>query len=191
MSTLNIIVLILAVVAMAAAVWVFMERKKTRKLKQNFGPEYDRVIDQEKSARRAEAVLGERQKRVETYPLHSLTEEQRDRLAARWRMVQEHFVDDPRDAVAQADVIITEAMRTRGYPMADFEQRAADLSVDHPAVVEDYRAAHQIAMRDAQGTATTEDLRKAMQLYRNLFEDVLETHVLQHSTGDRSWQMNS
>ena len=180
MNTANIAVLIVAVIAMALAVWAILQRERTRKLKRNFGPEYDRVMDQEKSANRAEAVLGERQKRVEKYPIRILTKEERDRFAARWLTVQERFVDDPRDAVFQADTLITEAMRTRGYPMADFEQRAADLSVDYPAVVQDYRAAHDIAVRDAQGTLSTEDLRRAMQHYRTLFEHVLETHVLQH-----------
>ena len=89
-------------------------------------------------------------------------------------------MDDPREAVAQADSLITDAMRTRGYPMSDFEQRAADLSVDYPAVVQDYRAAHEIAVRDTQASASTEDLRKAMQHYRTLIEHVLDAHVLQH-----------
>jgi hypothetical protein len=180
MSTANIIVLIVAVLAIAMVGWLFIQRERTRKLRRQFGPEYDRVIDQEKNARRAETVLGERQKRVEKYPIRILTQEERDRFAANWRMVQESFVDDPRKAVAQADLLVTDAMHTRGYPMSDFEQRAADLSVDHPAVVQDYRAAHDVAMRDAQGLASTEDLRKAMQHYRTLFEQVLDTHVLQH-----------
>lgn len=180
METGNIIVLIVAGLAVAIIAWALVQRQKTRKLKQQFGPEYDRVIGQEKSSRRAEAVLGERQKRVEKYPLRDLSQEERDRFAAKWRSVQEHFVDDPRGAVAQADSLVTEAMGTRGYPMTDFEQRAADLSVDHPTVVQDYREAHQIAMLDAQGSASTEDLRRAMQRYRTLVEHVLDTHVLQH-----------
>jgi len=180
MSTANIVLLILAIVAFAFAVWALIQREKTRKLKNKFGPEYDRVIEQEKSSRRAEALLEERQKRVQAYQIRPLTREESDMYAAKWRTVQEHFVDDPRDAVAQADALITDAMRVRGYPMSDFEQRAADLSVDHPTVVEDYRAAHAIATRDAQETASTEDLRKAMQHYRSLFEHVLDTHILQH-----------
>lgn len=180
MNTVNIAVLIVAVLAIALAAWAILQREKTRKLKRQFGPEYDRVVDQEKNPNRAEAVLGERQKRVEKYPIRILTKEERDRFAARWLTVQERFVDDPRDAVAQADVLITEAMRMRGYPMADFEQRAADLSVDYPTVVQDYRTAHDLALRDARGTLATEDLRRAMQHYRTLFEHVLDTHVLQH-----------
>ena len=180
MSTVNVIALIVAVVVIAVAAWALIQREKTRKLKGKFGPEYDRVIGQESSPRRAEAILEERQKRVEKYNIRPLTREECDVFAAKWRMVQEHFVDDPREAVAQADSLITDAMRTRGYPMSDFEQRAADLSVDHPQVVEDYRTAHEIAMRDAHGPASTEDLRRAMQHYRSLFERMLDVHVLQH-----------
>jgi len=180
MSTVDIVLLIVAIVAFALAAWALIQREKTRKLKDRFGPEYDRAIEQEKSSHKAEALLEERQKRVQKYQIRPLTREESDMYAAKWRTVQEHFVDDPRDAVAQADALITDAMRVRGYPMSDFEQRAADLSVDHPTAVEDYRAAHAIALRDAEGSATTEDLRNAMQRYRSLFEHVLDTHVLQH-----------
>ncbi len=126
-------------------------------------------------------MLQERQQRVEKYNIRTLTQEERNLFSAKWRAIQEHFVDVPRDAVAQADSLIGEAMRTRGYPMSDFEQRAADLSVDHPTVVENYRIAHGIAVRDAQGSATTEDLRKAMQSYRTLFEHVLDSHAFSAS----------
>ena len=180
MSTATVIVIVLAVLAVAAAAWVIMQREKTRKLKNAFGPEYDRAIDQEKNPRRAEALLEERQKRVAKYDIRPLTKEERETFAAKWRKTQEHFVDDPRDAVAQADALITEAMSTRGYPMSDFDQRAADLSVDHPVVCENYRLAHDIAMRNSEGSASTEELRKAMQHYRNLFEHVLDTRVLQY-----------
>jgi hypothetical protein len=180
MHTVNVVVLIMAILVIAVAAWAFIEREKTRKLRHQFGPEYDRMLYQEKNARRAEAVLGARQKRVEKYALHTLRQEERDRFAARWKAVQEFFVDDPREAVAQADDLITEAMRARGYPMSDFEHRAEDLSVDYPAVVQDYRSAHEIAVRDAEASSSTEDLRKAMQHYRTLIEHILDTHVLQH-----------
>jgi len=180
MSAVNAIIWIIAIVAIGIAAWALMERERTRKLKRQFGPEYDRAIQHERSTRRAAAVLAERQKRVETYPIRHLTREECDRFGARWKAVQERFVDDPHDAVAHADVLIPEAMRACGYPMTDFEQRAEDLSVNHPGVVQDYRAAHGIAMRDAQGAASTEDLRKAMQCYRALLEHVLDTRVLQH-----------
>ena len=180
MSTLNIIFIVLAIVAVAVAAWALVQKEKTRKLKNKFVQEYDRVIEQEKNAYRGEALLDERQKRVARLNIRALTREECDTYSARWRTVQEHFVDDPGDAVAQADSLVTDAMRLRGYPMSDFEQRAADLSVDHPTAVEDYRVAHSIAVRDAEGSASTEDLRKAMQHYRSLFEHVLDTHVLQH-----------
>jgi FtsZ-interacting cell division protein ZipA len=180
MNTMEIIVLVVAIIAVAGAAWAFLQREKTRKLRHQVGPEYERMIDQEKNPRRAEALLEERRRRVENYPIRSLTKEERDTYAAKWRAAQEHFVDDPRDAIAQADSLVTDAMRTRGYPMTDFESRADDLSVDYPAVVENYRIAHDIATRDAQGSASTEELRKAMQHYRTLFEHVLDTHVLQH-----------
>jgi hypothetical protein len=179
MSTLTLIALITAIVAIAIAAWALLQHQKTRKLKRKFGPEYDRVIDQEKNPRRAETVLEERQKRVEKYQIRPLTREECDMFGARWRIAQEHFVDEPREAVAQADSLITDAMRTRGYPMTDFDRRADDLSVDHPQIIENYRIAHEVAVRDAHGPAGTEDLRKAMQHYRILFEHVLDTHVLQ------------
>ena len=180
MNTANLIILIAAVAVIAVAVWAFIRRERTRKLKHQFGPEYDRLSDQEKSSRRAEVLLGERQRRVEKYSIRTLTREECDSFAVKWRAAQEHFVDDPHDAIAQADSLVTDAMRTRGYPMADFEQRAADLSVDYPAVTGEYRIAHDIAIRDSQGSASTEDLRNAMQHYRNLFEHILDTRVLQH-----------
>jgi hypothetical protein len=157
-----------------------VQREKSRKLRSRFGPEYDRTLDREQSTQRAEAILAERQKRVEKFNIRRLTAEERDLFATKWRTAQEHFVDAPHDAVAQADALVTDVMRTRGYPMGDFEQRAADLSVDHPMVVSNYRTAHEIALRDVEGAASTEDLRKAMQHYRQLFEHLLDTRVLQH-----------
>lgn len=180
MSTPSLVALIVGILAVAVAVWALLQRQKTRKLKNTFGPEYDRVMDQEKNARRGEAVLQERQRRVEKYQIRPLTRDECDMFGAKWHATQEHFVDNPREAVAQADSLITDAMRTRGYPMSDFDQRVANLSVDHPQVVEDYRIAHEIAIRDSRDLATTEDLRKAMQHYRSLFEHVLDADVLQH-----------
>ncbi len=180
MSTATVIVLILAIAALAFAAIMIYQRAKTRKLRVKFGPEYDRLVQQEGSARRGEAVLESRQKRVEKFDIKPLTREDADRFAAEWRAAQERFVDDPRRAVADADRLINEALRLRGYPVGDFEQQAADLSVEHARVVEDYRSAHKVAMEDAQGQATTEDLRLAMQHYRNLFEHVLGTHVVQY-----------
>jgi len=180
MDTKTAIILIVAIVAVAIAAWALIQRERTRKLKHQFGPEYDRVLEHSKDPRRAEAILDQRQKRVAKFQIRPLSREQCDRFAADWRSVQEHFVDSPREAVSQGDVLINQALKARGYPMGDFEQQAADISVDHPRVVENYRIAHEIALRDEAGKATTEDLRKAMQHYRKLFEDVLDTHVTQY-----------
>ena len=168
------------IVAIGVAAWALIQRQKTRRLRTKYGPEYDRLANRENSAKRAESILEEREKRVAKFQIHSLRDDERERFAAEWRRVQEKFVDDPRGAVSDADCLINEALRTRGYPMSDFEQRAADLSVDHPHVVENYRHAHEIAIADQQSGVTTEDLRQAMQYYRSLFEDVLETKITTH-----------
>jgi hypothetical protein len=178
MTTSTEIILVLAIaVSVLVGILVF-QRQKTEKLKSRFGPEYDRIVDKEGSPRRAEAVLDARQKRVDKFQLRPLSREECDRFADEWHTVQERFVDDPRRAIAEADHLINEALRSRGYPMADFEQQAADISVEHPGVVEDYRTAHEIALRDRKGYASTEDLRLAMQHYRSLFENVLDTKLV-------------
>jgi hypothetical protein len=175
-STVIILVLVIAVIALVAA--MLLQRSKTRKLRSKFGPEYDRVVDREGNTRRAEAVLDSRKKRVDNFEIRRLSKEECHRFAEQWRVVQERFVDDPRQSVAEADQLINTALEARGYPMADFEQRAADISVEHPRVVEDYRIAHDVAMRDRRGQTSTEDLRRAMQHYRNLFEHVLDTKIV-------------
>jgi hypothetical protein len=132
------------------------------------------------SPRRAEAILDTRQKRVEKFNIRRLTPEECDRFSADWRTAQEQFVDDPPGSVTTADQLVNAALRARGYPMSEFEQQAADISVEHPRVVADYRAAHDIATRAERGDVTTEDLRVAMQHYRNLFEHILDAHVTTH-----------
>ena len=180
MSTTMIIVLavaVVAVLAIAAAAWIFMQKRRTERLRSRFGPEYERVVGTGEDRRRAESVLEERQKRVEELDIQSLSLEERRRFAQAWTREQARFVDDPKGAVAEADRLIGEVMKTLGYSVGDFEQRAADISVDHPMVVENYRSAHQIAIRDRRGEAGTEDLRKAMVHYRALFEELLETRA--------------
>jgi hypothetical protein len=177
MSTATFILLIVAILAIAFGLWMYLQRERTRKLRNRFGSEYDRAVSEHGSARRAEAVLEQREKRVTRLHLRPLSLEESDRFAMEWKKVQESFVDDPRLAVARADRLVGEAMGMRGYPMGEFEQRTADISVDHPEVCENYRAAHAIALRDESGQATTEDLRKAMQHYRNLFEEILERSI--------------
>jgi FtsZ-interacting cell division protein ZipA len=170
----TIIIAVIAGVVMVAVIgFLVARRRRSQQLRERFGPEYDRVVKKEGEVRRAEGVLEIRAKRREKFPIHPLNEENRVDFAERWRAMQSHFVDDPKASLSQADQLVNQLMETRGYPMADFEQRAADISVDHPVVVEHYRAAHAIALRHDRGEASTEDLRKAMVHYRTLFEELL------------------
>jgi hypothetical protein len=168
-----VVAALVAVVAIAAASWIFLQKKQTGRLRSRFGPEYDRLAEVEGGRGRAEKTLHEREKRVERFNLVPLSPEDRERFAGAWRQEQAGFVDDPRAAVANADSLVTEVMKARGYPMGDFEQRAADISVDHSLVVRNYRFAHDIALRDSGGETSTEELRTALLQYRMLFEDLL------------------
>jgi len=168
-TLLLVVVLVVAVVAVAAYV---MRRRAA--LKARFGPEYERTVHDAGSTRRAEAELEARATRVTKYSIHPLRREESLEFANRWRRVQAMFVDDPAAAVAEADSLVTEVMTARGYPMADFDRRAEDVSVDHANVVHHYREAHAIAVRHAQRSASTEDLRQALVHYRALFDDLLE-----------------
>jgi hypothetical protein len=165
---------VLALLLIAAAV---MRRRQQRsaELREGFGPEYDRTVEDTGSRRRAEAELAERQERREELDIRPLTPAARDRYMDRWRDTQTHFVDDPGSSVGGADSLVQEVMRERGYPTDDFEQRAADISVDHPHIVEHYRSAHEIALAHERGEASTEDLRQSLVHYRALFEELLET----------------
>ena len=165
----------LVIVALMGACWVFMRWRRSEHLRSRFGPEYDRVIREHGNQRRAESVLATRERRVESLPIRALTHKDRDHFAEAWQADQARFVDDPKGAVTEADRLVTAVMKARGYPVSDFEQRVADISVDHPHVVENYRAAVDIAKRHRRGEATTEDLRQAMVYYRKLFDDLLET----------------
>ncbi len=169
-----IIVIVVAIVIVLAVAWVFVRRRRTEALRRRFGPEYERTV-REHGAGRAESVLVEREKRVEKFPIRELTAEERERFVTEWRLLQSKFVDDPKGAVTEADALVSRLMQERGYPMSDFAQRAADLSVDHPHVVDNYRAAHEIALRHRKGQASTEDLRNAIIYYRSLFDELLQT----------------
>jgi hypothetical protein len=167
-------VIIVAIVVVVAAALI-SRRRKSDQLKRRYGAEYDRtVIQQHGDSRRAEATLADREKRVETFPLRTLSAVDREAYAIEWAAVQRRFVDDPSAAVGTADRLVNRVMIDRGYPMTDFEQRAADISVSYPAVVQNYRAGHDIVLRHTEGQATTEELRQAMVHYRSLFEELLE-----------------
>jgi hypothetical protein len=169
-----LIIAIVVIVAIALAVWAATRKRRTETLRRQFGPEYDRTVDTSDNPRDAESELEQRRRRRAELDIRPLAPAARARYADDWRSVQARFVDDPQGAVGQADALVTQVMRERGYPMDDFDQRAADVSVDHPEVVGDYRAAHDISTRSSNGEAETEDLRQAMVHYRALFEQLLE-----------------
>ena len=166
---LGLVVLVL----LAGIVALIVHNRRRANLRTKFGPEYARTVEEVGSSRKAEAELAEREKRVATFQIRPLSPQQVDMFTDGWMKVQTQFVDDPQGAVSRADVLLTEVMEVRGYPIVDFERRSADLSVDHPEVVQNYRSAHDIAIRHARGEADTEDLRQAMIHYRALFEELV------------------
>jgi hypothetical protein len=169
------ILIAIGVVAVGLLIaWRGIAARRRRGLQQTFGPEYDRTVADAASRREAESELAERQKRREELEIKPLDPAARERYRREWQRAQERFVDDPPGAVGEANRLIQDVMRERGYPVQDFEQRAADVSVDHPEVVSNYRAAHGISVANERGKATTEDLRTAMVHYRSLFAELLE-----------------
>ena len=159
---------------MGFAVWASSRRRRSEELRERFGPEYERAVDEYGDQKLAEQKLRERKERVEGLELRALQPEERLRFTRLWREVQARFVDGPADAISQANTLIKEVMQERGYPVGDFDQRAADISVRHPDVVQHYRAAREIAKRSERRQATTEDLRQAMVHYRALFDELLD-----------------
>jgi hypothetical protein len=173
-ETTLVAISIVVVVAILAVVAFFLLRKRqSEQLRTRFGPEYDRTVKETGDRSRAEAALKEREQRVERLNIRPLTEEDAVRYRESWGKVQARFVDEPKGAVMEADQLLGDVMSKRGYPVGDFEQRAADISVEHPRVVEHYRAGHDIALRHARGQASTEDLRQAMIHYRTLFTELV------------------
>jgi hypothetical protein len=174
MTAVVIALVVLLVAAIGVAAWLFRQNRRTQQLREDFGPEYGRAVRTYGDRGRAEAELQSRKERVEQLHLRRLSPEDQGRFAEAWRSVQARFVENPAAATRDADRLVAETMQARGYPVGDFERRAADISVDHPKVVENYRAAHAIALRNERGEASTEDLRQAMIHYRALFEELLE-----------------
>ena len=168
------IVIVVAVIVLAAILISLSRKRKSRLLREHFGSEYDRAVQQRGDPARAEAELINREKRVHSFSIKQLSPEARNTYAQEWAAVQRRFVDDPVLAVTEADTLVNRVMTARGYPMADFDQRAADISVSYPGLVDNYRAARAIALRHSRGEAGTEDMRQAMVHYRSLFAELLD-----------------
>jgi hypothetical protein len=170
-----IVIAVVAVIVVLGIVWSALRTKRTRGLQDTFGQEYDRTIDEVGGRRAAERELRDRQKQHDELDIKPLSPESRDRYVRRWQSTQTRFVDDPKGAVAEADQLVQEVMKERGYPTKDFDRRVADISVEHPDLVEKYRTADGIARASEQGEASTEDMRHSVRHYRALFAELLET----------------
>jgi hypothetical protein len=171
----GVVILVIAVVA-----WLFVQKRRstTADLRRKFGPEYERTVQQQGSERKADAKLSDREKRVEELNIRDLDPMENERFLKQWESVQSHFVDSPKGSITEADGLVSSLMKTRGYPVSDFDQRAADISVDHPGVVENYRSAHETALRVGKDQATTEELRTAMIHYRSLFQELVQVPMI-------------
>ena len=175
-TTYIIIAVVLGLMIIGAIVWpIFAGRKRSERLHDHFGTEYDHTVQTLGDEKKAQTELEGRQKYVKALDIHPLSVEERERYVAEWTAVQSKFVDEPGQAIVDADGLIMEVMQTRAYPESDFDQRAADVSVSYPALVSNYRAARVIALKNEQHQADTEELRQAMIYYRSLFEELLET----------------
>lgn len=174
-SRILIPVIIVVAAFIVIAIVLIMRRRKSEHLKRQFGPEYDRAVMQHGDAGHAEAVLLDREKRVEKFSLRPLIPSDRERYAEEWGAVQRRFVDDPSNAVDQADTLVNTVLAARGYPVGEAEQRTADISVNYPSLVQNYRSARAVMLRHSQGQTSTEDLRLAMVNFRSLFDELLKT----------------
>jgi len=181
-------VVVIALILVAA--WMLVRRRRSHDLQQRFGPEYEHAVNVHGDRTKAEEELLERKRRVEKLHLVPLAPEQATRFADEWRMLQARFVDNPKGVLMDADRLVIELMRQRGYPMGDFDSRAADISVDHPAVVHHYRSARAIALRDERGEADTEALRQAVVHYRALFSELMEVDDRHEHVPDRTRAAN-
>lgn len=168
------IVIVAVVILIAVGAYIQLRKRRTKALRSKFGSEYDRAIVTHGSTQKAEAKLADREARVEALKIRELGVTERDRFIAEWQTVQSRFVDHPKAAVTEADDLVNSLLEVRGYPKASFEQRAADISVNYPRVMESYRVAHSIAVRPGNVEATTEELRTAMIKYRAIFDDLIQ-----------------
>jgi len=176
MNTTYMIIAVVLVLVIVGAILapIFTRRQRSKRFTNQFGSEYDRTVQTMGTEKQAQKELNERRKHVEALNIRPLSISERERYLADWTAVQAKFVDQPGQATVEADHLIMEVMQLRDYPVSDFEQRAADVSISYPALVSNYRAAREIALKNKQGLANTEELRQAMILYRSLFGELLE-----------------
>jgi len=180
MTATAVILIVVAVAIIAILAWYLARERRSKRLRSRFGPEYEYVMREVGNRPKAEEALEKRERRMAKIQMRPLSHEEHDRFADQWHDVQLRFVDDPSASIEEADRLVSDVMRARGYPMSEFEHRAEDLSVDHPQVVRNYRAAHAIALRQEEGKAGTEDLRQALVYYRDLFDELLEARMAGH-----------
>ncbi len=180
MDTTYIIITVVVVLVIIGFILgpIFARRRRSERLQDHFGPEYDHTVQTMGDEKKAQTELDERQKHVEALDIRPLSVSERERYLADWTAVKSKFVDEPGQAIVDADRLIIEVMQVRAYPVADFDQRAADISVNYPALVSNYRAAREIAIKNEQHQADTEELRQAMIYYRSLFEELLGTEAV-------------
>lgn len=177
MSTLLLIIaviVVLVIAAVALAAWSFSRKRRSERLRRQFGPEYEHTVTTTGDRRRAESELSEREKRTRSLKIRPLSREEVNQFSDDWQRVQTRFVDEPNEAITDAELLVGEVMEARGYPAAGYERRISYLSVNHPQAVQNYRAAQAITQRDGHNEVSTEDLRRAMTYYRELFDDLLE-----------------
>jgi len=177
MTTATLVIIVGVVVIAAILAWYIVRVERTKKLRSRFGPEYTHAIQEYGNQTKAEDALLARQRRRDKLQIRPLSNQERDSYAEKWLATQSQFVNDPIRSIQDADLLVGEVMTARGYPMSEFEDRADDLSVDYPHVVRNYRAAHAIALRRDDQQANTEELRKGIIYYRDLFDELLEVHV--------------
>jgi FtsZ-interacting cell division protein ZipA len=181
MGTLELIIAIVValvlVVILVTAAWAFSRRRRTERLSRRFGPEYEHAVTTLRDRRQAEAELADREKQAKSLQIRPLSQEEVERFAEAWQGGQSRFVDQPTEAITDAEDLVIEVMQARGYPAVDFERRVEYLSVDHPGAAQNYRAAQGITQKIKSQEATTEDLRQAMTYYRELFNELLGTKV--------------
>jgi hypothetical protein len=180
MGTTYIIIIVVVVLVVLGVILalVFSPKKRSQQFQNKFGPEYDRVVKNAGSEKKAQAELNQRQKHVDTMNIRPLSVSERERYQAEWTAIQAKFVDQPGQATVEADHLIMEVMKVRAYPVSDFDQRAADVSVNYPTLVSNYRAAREIAIKNEQHSANTEELRQALIYYRSLFDELLKDETL-------------